>query len=229
MKCPPIDTVTLYASLGRIDDPEEKIDAHWSALQIQEHLADCPRCDEQVRSWKQSLEQWEEVDLLDQKSFGEDYFRSLQEDIEEAVWSDAGNSRSETIHSNVVELEGRRRSRQQLVVALSALAAILLFGWLGLRDSTLESDIPAVALESEPTDDTLGDIESEGRALGRTLLASLAAESLDEESDSVTPVWSTGDFGATNESDLSYFFSTNLYDELDDLGANEAAELIERL
>jgi hypothetical protein len=229
MKCPPTDTVTLYASLGRTDDPEESLDPHWSSLQIKEHLSSCPRCEAQARSWRQSLDQWKEVDLFDQGAFSEEYFRKLQEDIEDTLWSDVGSTPSETIRSNVVELEGLRRNRQRVAVALSALAAILLFGWVGLRDSTPESNVPAVAVESEPRGDTLGDIESEGRALGRTLLASIAAESLNEETESGGSIWSSGDFGAGSESDFSYFFSTNLYDELDDLGASEAAELIERL
>jgi len=229
MKCPPTDTVTLYASLGKTDDPEESLDPHWSSLQMKEHLSSCPRCDAQARSWRQSLDQWKEVDILDQDAFSEEYFRKLQEDIEDTLWSDAGSTHSETIRSNVVELEGLRRSRQRVAVALSALAAILLFGWVGLGDSTPESSVPVVALESELGSDMLGDIESEGRALGRTLLASVTAESLDDESESVAPVWGSGDLSAASDSDLSYFFSTNLYDELDELGASEVAELIERL
>jgi len=229
MKCPPTDTVTLYASLGKTDDPEESLDPHWSSLQMKEHLSSCPRCEAQARSWRQSLDQWKEVDLFDQDAFSEEYFRKLQEDIEGTLWSDAESTRSETIRSNVVELEGLRRNRHRVAVVLSALAAILLFGWVGLRDSTPESNVPAVALESELRGDTLRDIESEGRALGRTLLASVTAESLDDESGSMAPVWGSAELSAASDSDLSYFFSTNLYDELDELGASEVAELIERL
>jgi hypothetical protein len=220
MTCPESDILTTYASVCDAAAPGEKTDP-----QIEAHLQICGDCNARVAAWRHSLARWGEVDILDRAAWSDSYFDQLQEETETALWSDPEVSRAQ-----VADLSAARRARLRVFMLVGSVAAILLLGLL-FHGRALEQTNGTTEL-AEQHDDLQGDeeaIEAEGRALGRSLLASLSEDDLTGSADAEGPIWNARRLGSDESGDLDYFFDNDYNEVLNGLSGPEADSLIERL
>jgi hypothetical protein len=234
MTCPESDILTTYASVCGAAAPGEKTETElgladllegWTEPQIEAHLLSCGDCNARVAAWRHSLARWGEVDILDRAAWSDSYFDQLQEETEATLWSDSAVSRTK-----VADLSAARQARQRVFMLVGSVAAILLLGLL-LHSRALEQADGGTELagQHEGLQDGEEAIEAEGRALGRSLLASLSEDNLTGSADAEGPIWSARSMLSDESGDFDYFFNDDYHEALNELSGPEADSLIERL
>ena len=235
MTCPDNDTLTLFASLGEDLHEAEELLAPWQPESLVAHIKDCPTCKHTVEDWRSSLEQWKSVDLVEKSLFGDGYFDKLQKEVESKIWSDA----KELIRPEVITLAEHRSPRgltgRPLVVAYAAAALLLLglgFALLGGGASSITPPTPLAANSSDSTElpaaPDVDSLEAQGRALGRSLLASLTVDDSEGELADGN-VWGVSTLLGSTEDELEYLYRSGYGSPLDDLSDAEADALIQQL
>jgi len=234
MTCPESDILTTYASVCDAAAPGENTETElgladllegWTEPQIEAHLLSCGDCNARVAAWRHSLARWSEVDILDRAAWSDSYFDQLREETEAALWSDPAVSKTK-----VADLSATRQARQRVFMLVGSVAAILLLGLL-LHNRALEQDDGGTELAGQHEDlqDAQEAIESEGRALGRSLLASLSEDDLTGSADAEGPIWNARSMLSDESGDFDYFFNDDYHEALNELSGPEADSLIERL